>query len=325
MTSRPWTLVTGGAGYVGSLVVDELLARGAPVRVLDTLLHGSVPSLLGAWGRPGFEFVRGDVRDPQIRRAALAGVDSVVHLAAIVGDPACARRPELAQEVNLDATRALLADCERLGVRRMVFASTCSNYGKMPGGVLATEEFELRPVSLYARTKVAAELDVLARGRNGLETCCLRFATVYGSSPRMRFDLTVNEFTRDLVLGEELVVFGEQFWRPYVHVRDAARAVGAVLEAPRDAVDGEVFNVGSTEENYRKLDIVELLQRRLPDARVRYVHKDEDPRDYRVAFEKIDVALGYRPRYTVGDGIDEVMALVRSGILEEPAAEVYRN
>jgi nucleoside-diphosphate-sugar epimerase len=325
MSSRPWTLVTGGAGYVGSLVVQELLARGTPVRVVDALLHGGVPSLLGAWGRPGFEFLRGDVRDPHIRRAALAGVDSVVHLAAIVGDPACARRPELAQEVNLDATRALLADCEELGVRRVVFASTCSNYGKMPGDVLATEDFELRPVSLYARTKVAAELEVLAKGRNGLETCCLRFATVYGSSPRMRFDLTVNEFTRDLVLGEELVVFGEQFWRPYVHVRDAARAVGAVLDAPRDAVDGEVFNVGSTEENYRKLDIVELLQRRLPDARVRYVRKEEDPRDYRVAFEKIDLALGYRPLYTVGDGIDEIMALLRSGILDEPAAEVYRN
>ncbi len=325
MSARPWTLVTGGAGYVGSLVVDEILARGTRVRVLDALLHGGVPSLLGAWGRPGFEFVRGDVRDPHVRRAALAGVDSVVHLAAIVGDPACARRPDLAQEVNLDATRALLADCEELGVRRVVFASTCSNYGKMPGDVLATEEFELRPVSLYAQTKVAAELDVLAKGRNGLETCCLRFATVYGSSPRMRFDLTVNEFTRDLVLGEELVVFGEQFWRPYVHVRDAARAVGAVLDAPRDAVDGEVFNVGSTEENYRKLDIVELLQQRLPDARVRYVHKDEDPRDYRVAFEKIDLALGYRPRCTVGDGIDEIMALLRSGIVDEPAAEVYRN
>jgi nucleoside-diphosphate-sugar epimerase len=325
MSSRPWTLVTGGAGYVGSLVVDQLLARGTPVRVLDALLHGGVPSLLGAWGRPGFEFVRGDVRDPETRRAALADVDSVVHLAAIVGDPACSRLPELAQEVNLEATRALLADCEKLGVRRVVFASTCSNYGKMPGDVLATEEFELRPVSLYARTKVAAELDVLAKGRNGLETCCLRFATVYGSSPRMRFDLTVNEFTRDLVLGEELVVFGEQFWRPYVHVRDAARAVGVVLDAPRDTVDGEVFNVGSTEENYRKLDIVELLQQRLPDARVRYVRKEEDPRDYRVAFEKIDLALGYRPRYTVGDGIDEIMALLRSGILEEPAAEVYRN
>jgi nucleoside-diphosphate-sugar epimerase len=325
MTTRPLTLVTGGAGYVGSLVVDELLSHGAPVRVLDTLLHGSVPSLLGAWGRPGFEFIRGDVRDPEVRRAALADVDAVVHLAAIVGDPACARDPDLARSVNLDATRALLGDCEEPGVRRVVFASTCSNYGKMPGDVVATEDFDLRPVSLYAETKVAAELDVLARGRNGLETCCLRFATVYGSSPRMRFDLTVNEFTRDLVLGEELVVYGEQFWRPYVHVRDAARAVAAVLEAPRDAVDGEVFNVGSTDENYRKLDIVELLQERLPDARVRYVHKDEDPRDYRVAFEKIDMTLGYRPRYTVGDGIDEVMALLRSGILDEPAARVYRN
>jgi nucleoside-diphosphate-sugar epimerase len=325
MTSQPLTLVTGGAGYVGSLVVDELLARGTPVRVLDTLLHGSVPSLLGAWGRPGFEFMRGDVRDPDVRRAALAGADSVVHLAAIVGDPACARQPELAQEVNLDATRGLLADCEDLGIRRVVFASTCSNYGKMPGDVLATEDFDLRPVSHYARTKVAAELDVLAKGRNGLETCCLRFATVYGSSPRMRFDLTVNEFTRDLVLGEELVVFGEQFWRPYVHVRDAARAVRTVLDAPRDAVDGEVFNVGSTEENYRKLDIVDLLQQRLPDARIRYVHKDEDPRDYRVAFEKIDLTLGYRPRYTVGDGIDEIISLLRSGILDEPAAELYRN
>src|SRR6185437_1144587 len=215
MTTRPLTLVTGGAGYVGSLVVDELLSHGAPVRVLDTLLHGSVPSLLGAWGRPGFEFIRGDVRDPQITRAALADVDAVVHLAAIVGDPACARDPGLARSVNLDATRALLGGCEELGVRRVVFASTCSNYGKMPGDVVATEDFDLRPVSLYAETKVAAELDVLARGRNGLETCCLRFATVYGSSPRMRFDLTVNEFTRDLVLGEELVVYGEQFCRPY--------------------------------------------------------------------------------------------------------------
>src|SRR5436190_12717765 len=325
MESPRLTLVTGGAGYVGSLVVLELLGRGKRVRVLDSLLHGGVPSLLGAWGRPGFEFVAGDVRDPKAREAALADVDAVVHLAAIVGDPACAREPDVARSVNLDATGSLLTDCERLGIRRVVFASTCSNYGRMAGDRLATEEFELQPVSLYAETKVGAELDVLAKARNGLEACCLRFATVYGSSPRMRFDLTVNEFTRDLVLGDELVVFGEQFWRPYIHVRDAARAIATVLDGPREAVDGEVFNVGSTEENYRKLDIVELLQQRLPDARVRYVHKEEDPRDYRVAFEKIDLALGYRPRYTVADGIDEMMALLRSGILDEPAAEVYRN
>lgn len=325
MESPRYTLVTGGAGYVGSLVVLELLGRGHRVRVLDCLLHGGVPSLLGAWGRPGFEFIAGDVRDPMAREAALADVDAVVHLAAIVGDPACAREPDAARSVNLDATGSLLEECERLGIRRVVFASTCSNYGRMADGRLATEEFELRPVSLYAETKVAAEQAVLAKARNGLEACCLRFATVYGSSPRMRFDLTVNEFTRDLVLGDELVVFGEQFWRPYIHVRDAARAIAVALDAPRDRIDGEVFNVGATGENYRKLDIVELLQRRLPKARVRFVHKDEDPRDYRVAFDKIDATLGFRPEYTVSDGINEVMALVSSGILGDPRGEIFRN
>ena len=293
---RQWTLVTGGAGYVGSILVDELLRRGRAVRVLDSLIHGSVPSLLGAWTHENFEFLRGDVRDAEARRAALEGVDDVVHLAAIVGDPACARDPELAREVNLEATRKVVADAQAAGVRRLIFASTCSNYGKMADPeVLATEEFELRPVSLYAETKVAAELEVLAHSRNGLQAACLRFATVHGASPRMRFDLTVNEFARDVSLGKELVVFGEQFWRPYVHVRDAARAICTALEAPADAIDGEVFNVGDTAENYRKLDIVELLRERVPDASISFVHKDEDPRDYASASPRSTSGSASRP------------------------------
>ena len=318
-------LVTGGAGYVGSVLVAELLSRGHQVRVLDSLLHGSVPSLLIAWGTSGFEFLRGDVRDPDARRQALEGVDRVVHLAAIVGDPACSREPDLAREVNLDATRALLAEAEAAGVRRFLFASTCSNYGKMEGDVHANEEFDLRPVSLYAETKVAAELEVLDRARNGLAATCLRFATVYGTSPRMRFDLTVNEFTRDIWNDRRLVVYGEQFWRPYIHVRDAARAVVTALEAPVDDVAGEVFNAGSTDQNYRKLDIVELLQERVPDAEVEYVHKDEDPRDYRVSFEKISARLGFQVQRNVPDGIDETMHLLESGLLDDPYAAVYRN
>ena len=324
-TARPRILVTGGAGYVGSVLVNDLLARGYAVRALDCLLHGSTPSLMTAWGRPDFEFVRADVRDATARKAALDGVDDIVHLAAIVGDPACARDPDLARSVNLDATRALLADACESGVRRIVFASTCSNYGRMPDGAVATEEFALRPLSLYAETKVVAEGDVLALARNGIEGCCLRFATVYGASPRMRFDLTVNEFTRDLVLGDELTVFGEQFWRPYTHVRDAARAIALALEAPGAVVDGEVFNAGASDENYRKADIVGLLQRRIPDARVRYVPRDEDPRDYRVAFEKIERQLGFVPRYTVKDGIEEMIALVSSGVLGDPRSAVYSN
>jgi nucleoside-diphosphate-sugar epimerase len=316
-------LVTGGAGYVGSVVVDELLERGFRVRALDALLHGSVPSLLQSWGNRRFEFVKGDVRDAEARTRALEGISAVVHLAAIVGDPACARHPELAREVNLEATKALLTDAEQAGVERFVFASTCSNYGKMNNGDLADETVELKPVSLYAETKVAAEGEVL--GRRKLAPTCLRFATVYGTSPRMRFDLTVNEFTRDLEVLDELVVFGEQFWRPYVHVRDAASAIALVLEAPLDLMAGEVFNVGDTGENYRKLDLVEILRTRFPNGKVDFVHKDEDPRDYRVSFEKFASRTGFRIERSVEDGVDEVLALVRSGLLDDPYHPVYRN
>jgi nucleoside-diphosphate-sugar epimerase len=323
---RSWILVTGGAGYVGSVVVEELLGHGHRVRVLDSLAHGSVPSLLQVWGHDGFEFVRGDVRDKSARAKALADVGAVVHLAAIVGDPACSREPDLAREVNLEGTHALLDEADRAGVERFVFASTCSNYGKMAdSSQLATEDLELRPVSLYAETKVEAELDVLERSNNGLVTSCLRFATVYGASPRMRFDLTVNEFTRDMALAPELVVFGEQFWRPYIHVRDAARAVRTALEAPVEAVRGEVFNVGETRENYRKLDIVELLKERFPDATVSFVHRDEDPRDYRVSFEKVKEQLDFTAQWSVEAGIDEVSALLQSGLVGDPFAPQYRN
>jgi nucleoside-diphosphate-sugar epimerase len=318
-------LVTGGAGYVGSIVVDELLGAGHRVRVLDTLLHGSVPSLLLAWGNPEFEFMHADVRDQDACRAALEGVDAVIHLAAIVGDPACSREPDLAREVNLEATTRLLDDAEAAGVERFVFASTCSNYGRLGDDALAVEDFPLAPISLYAETKVAAERAVLHRSGNGFAGCCLRLATVYGTSPRMRFDLTVNEFAREVALDRDLLVYGEQFWRPYVHVRDAAQAILLALAAPAETVAGEVFNVGDTNENYRKLDLVEILRQRFPQARVEFVHKDEDPRDYRVSFEKVKQGLGFAAKWSVPVGTDEVIALLTSGLLADPYADFYSN
>src|SRR5690606_37035451 len=178
----------------------------------------------------------------------------------------------------------LYGAAEEAGVERFVFASTCSNYGKMADpNAYVDENSELSPVSLYAETKVEFENFLLSRERsNACAPTCLRFATVYGLSPRMRFDLTVNEFTRELASGKELVVFGERFWRPYCHVRDLARSVVHVLEAPLEKVAFEVFNVGDTAENYRKADVVEAIVAQVPEARVSYVHKDEDPRDYRV-------------------------------------------
>ena len=311
-------LVTGGAGYVGSVLVPALLERGHEVRVLDQLLHGG-DSLLGVWSAPGFSFVRGDVRDPAAHAEALDGVDAVVHLAAIVGDPACAREPELARAVNLDGSLALIAAAERAGVSRFVFASTCSNYGRMADpSTFVTEDSALAPVSLYAETKVAVERALLSRPRgSSMNATALRFATVFGVSPRMRFDLTVNEFTLAMIRDRRLVVFGEQFWRPYVHVRDVARAVTLILEAAAKAVNGAVFNVGATAENYRKQDLVALIKPHAPEAVIEYVRRDEDPRDYRVSFDRI-AALGFEITATVPDGIAEVARLVHAGIVPEP-------
>jgi nucleoside-diphosphate-sugar epimerase len=298
--------VTGGAGYVGALVVRELLAGGHEVRVLDALAHGQV-DVASEVEAAGAQLIRGDVRDDSSRRAALQGADAVVHLAAVVGDPACARNPELSSEVNVKASEALVEDARRAGVGRIVFASTCSNYGRMEDpNVPIDETGELRPVSLYAEQKVLVEKLLLGLDAEDLSATCLRFATVYGVAPRMRFDLTVNEFTRDLWADRELEVFGEQFWRPYVHVGDAARAVAGLLAADAGVMAGEVFNVGHSDENYRKLDLVGLITEHLGRGEVRYVHRDEDPRDYKVSFEKVRERLGFEPLRRVSDGIAEI-------------------
>lgn len=234
------TLVTGGSGYVGACVVEALLATGRDVRVLDVLLHRQ-HAVADAQRSTGVDMIQGDLRDAAARGRALDGIDEVVHLAAVVGDPASARDPATSQAVNVDATHDLVDEAARAAVRRFVFASTCSNYGRMADPTVPiAEDGALTPVSLYAEQKVAVEQHLLAVDRNGPEPICLRFATVYGVAPRMRFDLTVNEFTRDLWADRRLEVFGEQFWRPYVHVRDAARAVGIVLDATGEAIAGQV-------------------------------------------------------------------------------------
>jgi nucleoside-diphosphate-sugar epimerase len=316
-------LVTGGAGYIGACVCQELLAGGRRVRVLDALVHGQA-HVARELERAGVELIDGDLRDGAARRRALAGAGAVVHLAAVVGDPACARDPALSHAVNVEGTRALIEDARTAGVDHLVFASTCSNYGRIDDPTVAIDERgELRPVSLYAEQKVGVERLLLAAG--SMRATCLRLATVYGVAPRMRFDLTVNEFTRDLWAGRRLEVFGERFWRPYVHVRDVARAVRVVLDAPPARVDGEVFNVGCSRENYRKLDLVGLIGEQLDTSGVSYVRREEDPRDYRVSFEKIRRELDFRVTMTVSAGIGEIVHALSRGAIPDPFDAVYSN
>jgi nucleoside-diphosphate-sugar epimerase len=317
--------VTGGTGYVGALVVEELLDAGHEVRAFDVLLHGQ-SEVATALAERGAEVVAGDVRDADARARAVQGADAVVHLAAIVGDPACARDPELSHAVNVEGSSQIVREAARAGAQRLIFASTCSNYGRMADPTIPIDESgELSPVSLYAEQKVAIEKALLNGEHAPLDAVCLRFATVYGVAPRMRFDLTVNEFTRDLWSGRRLEVFGEQFWRPYVHVRDAGRAVALVIGAPRDAVAGEVYNVGHSDENYRKLDLVEMITGELGNGSVEYVRRNEDPRDYKVSFEKIRSRLGFEPSYRVGDGVRELIQALEQKRFGDPFAARYSN
>jgi nucleoside-diphosphate-sugar epimerase len=323
--SAPFTLVTGGAGYVGMLVVEELMAAGRAVRVLDVLLHGQEELAADLEAR-GVEVIRGDVRDAVARSRALDGVEAVVHLAAIVGDPACANDPQGSHTVNVDGARKLIEDAASRRIERFVFASTCSNYGRMSDPALPiTEDGELAPVSLYAEQKVAIERWLLSGQVQALKPICLRFATVYGVAPRMRFDLTVNEFTRELWANRRLEVFGEQFWRPYVHVRDAARAVRTVLEAPKERVAARIFNVGHSTENYRKRDLVRIIQGQIDRGSVVFVHRDEDPRDYKVSFRRIAEELGYATTATVAGGVAEIVTALDGGLFGDPFARAYRN
>jgi nucleoside-diphosphate-sugar epimerase len=251
----------------------------------------------------------------------------VVHLAAIVGDPACSRQPDLARAVNLQASLALMEESQRAGVSRFLFASTCSNYGKMKdANQFVDEETELSPVSLYAETKVAVEKELLQSKSNG--NWCptpMRFATIFGVSPRMRFDLTVNEFTMEMLTKKHLTVFGEQFWRPYIHVKDAARAIQLVLDSPAAKVAGTVFNAGATDQNFQKQQLVEMIRPYAPDAIVEFVRKNEDPRDYRVSFKRINEQLGFKITRSVAQGIEEVANLVRNDVIGNFGEGRYRN
>ena len=322
-------LVTGGAGYVGSGLLRELLSEGYSVTCVDNLMFGG-ESLLDILNNKNFTLYKCDINnwDEFDKLFSKKKFDAVIHLAAIVGDPACKLYPKIAEKTNWDTSKWLIEKCKQIGVSKFLFASTCSNYGKMDdSNEYVDENSELAPISLYAQLKVKFEKYMLYEMEKvgNFSPVSLRFSTVYGLSPRMRFDLTVNEFTKDLALGKELVVFGEQFWRPYCHVKDFSNAFITVLKAANKKIAYNVFNVGDTKENYTKQMLISEIKKVLPNSKIKYVAKDKDPRDYRVNCDKIYKELGFKISKRVLDGIIEVKRMIEEGIIQDPDNQKYYN
>lgn len=315
-------LITGCAGYLGSLLCFQLVSEGHSVVGVDKLLHGG-RSIIPLLGHARFRFVIGGIAEISTFGDEVNEHCTVVHLAAIVGDPASRRLPAETRATNVDGTRTLFRLCRDRGVRKFVFVSTCSNYGVVPPGQLATEETVLRPLSLYAESKVQIEQELMDGALPGRDWTILRFATLYGLSPRPRFDLTVNDFTVKAITEGRLELYLPKSSRPYLHVADAANAIRFVTQSGT-LTDGEVFNVGNTEENYQKTQIVDMIRAHVGDFIVEEVSHGHDPRDYRVSFEKIALA-GFATRWTVRDGIVEIAEAVRSGMLKELSSVEFVN
>lgn len=315
-------LVIGGAGYVGSALVSRLLSSGFRVSVLDAMHFGDGP-LSSVAGHPNLTLIREDFRNIAALTRSMKGVGSVIHLGGLVGDPACAVDPEVTVDVNVTATKLVGEIAKASGVKRFIFASSCSVYGACDE--IVDEDSRFNPQSLYARSKVASEVVLQALNSKDFAVTRLRFATIYGISGRTRFDLVVNLLCAKAVREDVITVFGPDQWRPFVHVDDVARAIMTTLQAPIDQMAGEAFNVGSDAQNYTLGDAAELIRQQVPQAEIVSDSGAVDRRNYRVCFAKIRTKLGFEPAWTLERGISQVVALVRSNEVGHYSLPTYSN
>lgn len=315
-------VITGAAGYIGSLVVRRLLSCGYAVRIIDRLLYGD-NAIRDVLTHPRLNLIVADFRDPVVVAQAIVGAHAVIHLGAIVGDPACAFNEQLTISTNFEASRLLASMCKKAGIERFVLASTCSVYGA--SNDVLDETSALNPISLYAQTKIAAEHAIHSMCDDHFAPVLLRFATAYGHSHRPRFDLVVNLLTAKAVVDGKITIYGGDQWRPFVHVDDIARAIVAALEAPVETVRGQIFNVGSNEQNHRLAEIGDIIQALVPNAEIVTSDLAGDKRNYYVTFDKIRNMLGFMPTYDLTSSVLTMKRAIERGDIGEYSDFRYNN
>ncbi len=315
-------LVIGGAGYLGSVLVRKLLQHKYSVRVLDNLTYGD-EGIKELEGKAGFEFQQGDIRNIHDVVTAVSGVDAVMHLAAIVGDPACKIEPMATIESNYFATKMIAEVCKHHQVNRFVFASTCSVYGK--NNEPANEDSATRPLSLYARSKLDSEKAIVEMADDTFSPTILRLATLFGLSPRMRFDLVVNTLIAKALIDGKITVFGGKQSRPTVHVADAADAFIACIEAPLEKVNARIFNVGSNALNVKIIDIGKAVKKTITEAELVISEGNGDLRDYTVNFERIEKELNFKAKNGISKGIEEIKEWIKANNIKNYKETKYSN
>jgi nucleoside-diphosphate-sugar epimerase len=317
-------LLIGGAGYVGSVIAAHFLKEGYNVKVLDNFIYNNHFAVQSLISDPNYTIIKGDFTKNSDLLKASENVTSVVLLGGLVGDPITKLYPNESEIINSVGVKNCIDFFDNLPIEKFIFISTCSNYGLIKDNELADEKFDLNPLSLYAKAKVSGELHLLSKkGKTNYTGVILRFATAFGLSPRMRFDLSVSEFIKEVYFGNELNVFDENTWRPYCHVRDFARLIDIVLQAPKKNIDFEIFNAGGDANNFTKKMIIDLILTKIPNSKIKYGINGSDPRNYKVSFNKVKSILNFIPNWTLQDGINELIEAFEIGLYHD--AMVNKN
>jgi nucleoside-diphosphate-sugar epimerase len=310
-------LLIGGEGYIGNIVAQNLMSNGSIVTSYDNLMYNNHQCVLNKIQLDNCNFIYGDMQNKKRLESVIENSDAVVLLAGLVGDPITKKYPEESALINDQGVKNVIDLCAKYNVENFIFVSTCSNYGLIENNELADENYKLNPLSLYAKSKVNAEKYILSlKDKTNMHPTILRFATAFGLSSRMRFDLTVSEFTRELAMSKELLVYDAHTWRPYCHVQDFSRLIQMVLEAPKEKVAFEVFNAGGDVNNATKQMIVDMILNKIPDGKVKYQKYGSDPRNYRVNFNKVKTVLGFEPKYNIQDGINELVEAIDNHVFD---------
>ena len=311
-------LLIGGAGYIGTVITKDFLAKNYKITCFDSLIYSQNFCVKNFKKNKNYKFILGDIRNLSNIKNLFKNITDVVILAGLVGDPITKKYPKESRQINYSGVKNIIKECHGQKLNKVIFVSTCSNYGLIKNNIKAKETFKLKPLSNYAKEKVKIESHIMSlKGKVDYSATILRFSTAFGLSPRMRFDLTVNEFVRDICKNTKLIVYDADTWRPYCHVKDFSRLIDIIIKNPKKKTAFQIFNAGDDKNNLTKRMLVKKISKYVKNRKVTFLDHGVDPRNYKVNFSKVEKKLGFKAKFSVNFGIYEIAKFVNSKKFKE--------